>query len=424
MLSFADLIREARFLAKRRSLQFFLLVIFALSAFSIWTGVMEINAQQATIERLVEKDQAERTSVLAKQPDVGSAAYYSFHLTYSPPDALAFAAIGQRDIYPWKHRIRMLAIEGQIYENDTTNPELSFLGRFDFAFLDSILVPLFVILLLFDLRASEREAGRLALLTITAKNQHKLWSARAIVLMTALLTVLLVPFFIGACYVQAKLLSTAFMALVAIAHVLFWAVLTLWVGNTFTQRAQSSARIASVLLGVWLLLSVVVPVVSDTLIKQSIDSPSGGEILLQQREAVNDAWDLPFEVTWQAFLKNHPQWADKTEMKALFEWKWYYAFQQVGDEKAAALSQAYRQAIVQKDHAAGLVAYISPPILSQRLMTKLASTDINAALAYEQNVRDFHRSLRMFFYPFLFNNSEYSVKAMAQLPAYTPLGHH
>lgn len=419
MMTFPDLIREARFLAKRRNVLLFLLIIFALSAFSVWTGVKEISAQQATIERLLDKDQRERANVLAKQTDYGSAAYYSFHLTYSAPEPLAFAAIGQRDVYPWKHRIRMLAIEGQIYENDTTNPELSFIGRFDFAFVVNILAPLFVILLLHDLRSGEREVGRLDQLVTTAKNQHRLWSARAFVLVKVLLIALLLPFVVGALYMQANLTDTVLMLLIVIAHVLFWVVLTLYIGNVLNRRSQSSARIASMLLGIWLLLTVILPVVSDTVIRQSIHSPDGGEIMLLQRESVNDAWDLPFETTWQAFLKTHPEWADKTDMHALFEWKWYYAFQQVGDQKAEKLSQSYRKAIQQKDHAAGLVAYLSPPMLSQRLMTKLAKTDTNAALSYEQKIRDFHKSLRTFFYLLLFNEVEFSSDRLDSLPTFT-----
>ena len=51
-------------------------------------------------------------------------------------------------------------LEGQIYENDTTNPELAYLGHLDFAFVIAILTPLFLIMLLYDLRAVERTAGR------------------------------------------------------------------------------------------------------------------------------------------------------------------------------------------------------------------------------------------------------------------------
>jgi ABC-2 type transport system permease protein len=408
--------REFKFLAKQRNLLFLFIIILTLAVFSVWTGVVEVQSQQITIDRLVEKDKKDREGVQAQQKSFGSAAYYTFHLTYDAPQPLAFAAMGQRDIYPWKHRVRMLALEGQIYENDTVNPELSFLGRFDFAFLISILVPLFVILLLHDLRSHEREAGRYDLLVVTARNQNKIWLSRASILTLSLLLVLLLPFLIGALYLGSELLSTLIMALIAIAHVLFWAVITFVIGAYFTKRSRSSARIASVLLGIWLLLTVIFPVVSDTLIKQQIKGPNGGEVVLTQREAVNDAWDLPFEATWEPFVKSHPEWKDKTQMDALFEWKWYYAFQQMGDEKAADLSQSFRNTIIERDKLAGVFAYFSPPVLSQRLMTSLAGTDTTAALAYENKVRQFHQSLRDFYYPLMFNKVEFSMDKLSALP--------
>jgi ABC-2 type transport system permease protein len=417
-MTFFDFIREFQFLTKQRNLQFLFVVVFVLSIFSVWTGVAEIHSQQSTIDRLLEKDMTDRASVQGHQSSYGSAAYYSFHLTYSEPNPLAFAAMGHRDIYPWKHRVRMLALEGQIYEADAANPELSFLGRFDFAFLVSTLIPLFVILLLHDIRSHEREAGRLDLLVVTAKNQNKIWLARASVLMVLLSLALLIPFVLAALYLQTDIKATALMVMVTITHVIFWAVITLRLGAISTQRLHSSARIVSVLLGIWLLATVVLPVISDALIKKTITGPNGGEVVLVQREAVNSAWDLPFSATWDPFVKSHPEWKDKTHMDALFEWKWYYAFQQMGDEMTAELSQRFRESIIRRDQAAGIVAYFSPPMLSQRLMTKLAYTDISAALAYEQNVRDFHQSLRDFYYPLMFNKVEFSLETLKQVPQF------
>ena len=46
--------------------------------------------------------------------------------------------------------IKMLVLEGQIYESDAQNAELAQAGKIDFAFVISILAPLIVILLLHD----------------------------------------------------------------------------------------------------------------------------------------------------------------------------------------------------------------------------------------------------------------------------------
>ncbi|WP_017443997.1 DUF3526 domain-containing protein [Gayadomonas joobiniege] len=420
MSIFSNFSREAKFLFKQKHLWAFYAVVVCLSAFAVYSGISEANHQQATIERLLEKEAIDRENVIAKQKDYGSAAYYTFHLTYSEPSAMAFAAMGQRDIYPWKHRIRMLALEGQIYETDADNPELSFLGRFDFAFLVSILLPLFVILLLHDLRASERSAGRYDLLVVTAKNQHSLWLSRAVILSLSLAAALLIPFVVGAIVSQAPFADVVLMVLVVLAHLLFWMVISLVFVTSKKAIKQSSAQIASVLLSVWLLVTVLVPVVSDLVINKMVTGPSGGEIMLTQREAVNDAWDLPAEDTWTEFLKTHPQWQGKTTMDSpFFEWKWYYAFQQVGDQKASALATAYRDAIIKKDQLAGQFALLSPPMLTQRILSAIATTDTQAALVYQQQIRQFHKSLREFYYPLMFNKAEFSLETLKAQPQYS-----
>lgn len=415
----ANITREAKFLAKQRHLIAVVTIAFMLSIFAVWSGMNESNNQASTIERLLEKDNIDRQGVLAKQTDYGSAAYYTFHLTYSPPSALAFAAMGQRDIYPWKHRVRMLAIEGQIYETDASNPELSFLGRFDFAFLVSVLLPLFVIFLLHDLRSSEREAGRYDLLITTAAKQQGLWIVRAFTLCTALLIALALPLIVGALFTQAPLIDVTQIILVTIGHLLFWALLCLAITASKITIKQSSAQIASVLLSIWLIFTVLLPVVSDLAIDEMVHSPKGGEIVLTQREAVNDAWDLPPSTTWIDFLATYPQYKNYTYKGSGFEWKWYYAFQQVGDQKASELSHAYRKATAQKDTLASRFALVSPPMLTQRLMTSIAGTDTRAAMRYEQNVRDYHQALRMFYYPLMFINPEYDREKMSELPQFS-----
>lgn len=419
MFLFSNIIREVKFLATQRYILVLLSVVFLLSFFAVWSGISETRLQLNTIERLQEKDAIDRANVLAKQKDYGSAAYYSFHLTSSAPSAISFAAMGQRDIYPWKHRIRMLALEGQIYETDADNPELSFLGRFDFAFLVGVLLPLFVILLLHDLRSAEREAGRYDLLITTARKRQRLWLSKATVLCSALAIALLVPFALGALITKSPLASVGLIILVVIAHLLFWMLLTLGFTASKMAAKQTSAQIASVLLSIWLVVTVLIPVGSDLAIDEMVESPNGGEIVLTQREAVNDAWDIPFASTWNEFLTTHPEWKNKTQMGDAFEWKWYYAFQQVGDQKAEKLSKAYRAATLAKDTLAERFALLSPPMLTQRLMSSIAETDTKAAIKYELKIREYHKELRSFYYPLLFNEQTFKSEILSDLPKFS-----
>ena len=73
----------------------------------------------------------------------------------------------------------MLALEGQIYEADTGNPELSRLGRLDFALWIAFLLPLVTILLPHDLEGRERREGRYEWLNTTSVNGRNALHIRA-----------------------------------------------------------------------------------------------------------------------------------------------------------------------------------------------------------------------------------------------------
>ncbi|QDG38342.1 DUF3526 domain-containing protein [Alteromonas mediterranea] len=424
MMRFTDLKREAGFVFGHRQIKLTLLVVFLLSVVSLWTGFAEMQEQQATVERLLEKDQAERDSALAHQSNYGSAAYYTFHLTYSPPSPLAFTAVGERDVFPWKHRIRMLALEGQIYETDADNPELAFLGRFDFAFVTSVLLPLFIILLLYDLKAKECEARRFDLLNVTARNAHVIWTARVIVTLVPLALVTLVPFVVFGLINGASLLSILTVCAIVIGNIAIWSAIVLVIGAAKRFASFSATHLASIMLGVWLVTTVIVPVTAHTVINAVVETPEGGDIVLTQREAVNSAWDKPVEDTWRAFIATHPQWADYTEFAperdSSFNWKWYYAFQQVGDQTASDLSKAYQAATLQKDTIASYVALLSPSLLTQRLLSSAADTNVGAMVGYENDVRAFHKALRKFYYYHLFKDPEFSQESFEALPQFTP----
>ena len=392
------------------------LFAFACSAFSVWSGYLEIEEQRGTIERLLNEDASDRVAAVASQTDFGGAAYYSFFLTYNPPSDSAFSAFSGRDDHPWKHRIRMLALEGQIYESDSGNPALAVGGSFDFAFLCGVLLPLFVILALHDVFSSEHQAGRYQLLAATSGDDGRLWRQRSMVRIAMLSLAVLLPFWFVAALSGTAVRSAALITGVVIVHAVFWALLTYW----RAQRHESGPLVATQLLAVWTVLTIVLPFLGEQAIEQGVHHPESSDIVLGQREAVNGAWDLPKSDTMNAFASRHPQWRDHAEISRPFEWKWYYAFQQVGDQAVEDLSLARREAIAAHYQAGNAVAVFSPPLLAQRLVGRITETDAPAALAYEAEVRAFHRSLREFFYPLLFTDAAYDPDWLSDAPSFHP----
>lgn len=408
------LLREAWLLSRDRAAMFWLALALLLSAVSVGSGLADVRAQRDELARLVEMDRADRNAELARQADWGGAAYYAFHLTYDPPSDLAFAALGQRESAPWKHRVRMLALEGQIHEADAPNPELALEGRIDFAFIAAYLAPLLVIFLLYDVRSGERAAGRLELLTATSGKDASPWRLRSGLRAGVLATCLLLPLILGGGLAGAPAGGLLLISLGVLVHLLVWWGLV-WLTDRLAMAATTQL---SLLVGAWLLLAVLLPSAGRLLIERAIPVPSGADILMVQREAVNAAWDLPKEATMTPFLARHPEWADYSRINGGFDWKWYYAFQQVGDQTAEDLSAAYTAGRLRRDDAARLAAWLSPPILLERSLQSIARTDVRSAIAYEQSVRDYHAALRAFYYPRLFRGQEYRIEDTAGLPNY------
>ena len=130
---------ELFFLMKDKAALLWMMIAFVSAMTAVLLGLNEVHQQRTALAELQKLDRVERELALEDQSDWGSAAYYTFHLTYDPPSDFAFAAFGERDVSPWKHRIRMLALEGQIYETDADNPDFALIGRFDYSFVAALL---------------------------------------------------------------------------------------------------------------------------------------------------------------------------------------------------------------------------------------------------------------------------------------------
>lgn len=414
MISAKDFSREARFVAGNRTTRLTWLALMVICVLALVLGQAEIQRQIDTIERTQAQDEIERAATLSSSTEYGGAAYAAFSLTWNQPDDAAFLAIGQRDLSPWMLRVRALALEGQIHEADNFNPELSLAGRFDFSFVIAFLLPLFVIVLMYDVYAAEREAGRIPMLTATAARPGKIWSMRIVVLAAGAAAACILPL-----WVLGSLFGGSPSALLAATGVVlfslvFWTLLAALIafGN------WSASVSAAVLSGCWLVLALLVPLSGKLLIDSSVPGVDGAQISLVQRETVNGAWDLPKPATMDKFYASHPEWSHSAPVDMPFHWKWYFAFQQVGDETAAPLSQAYRESIAQRDQLTGLVAWLSPPVATTRLMQGIAQTDVDSVLAYEQRIRDHHEQIRRYFYPMLFEEIPFTTDNLTGFPSF------
>lgn len=410
---------EWRLLLRSRIPVIGLLVLTALATASLVSGVQRIDSQREAIARIAALQAADLAAVAAAHgdsTDAGQAAYYSFHPTWNPPSALSFAAVGMRDVAPFILRVRALGLEAQIHDGDIFNPELALPGRFDFAFLLTFLFPVFVIVLFHDLRSSETESGRERMLHSLPMGLGRLYLRRATVRTLALLACVAVPFMAVALQQGVSLSQIAAVLGLSAAYLLFWAGLSLVVA----RRGWSSAANAATLAASWVAIALVLPALAHVAIERAIPVDQGAEIARAQREAVNRAWDIPREDTMQRFYARYPEWSDSAPLGTAFHYKWYLAFHQNGDDEVAQIAADYRAGIERRSATASNLGWVLPPVGMQAALTRLADTDMQAHLAYQDRIRAYHADLRAYYYRFLFQDEPFRQADYSRAPAFEP----
>lgn len=412
----SNLARELWLMGRNRAAMLALLLLTLCAAASVALGLANVARDRAAIERMLAGQPAEELALAGFVEDAGYGAYYGFQPTWDPPSDLAFAALGSRDIAPAMLRVRALALEAQIYENEAANPELALPGRFDLAFVVVYLAPLVLIALLHDLWSGEREAGRFFALAALPQANRRLWLSRVLVRVAGVLVALLVPFAVGGLLAgTTPMRGLAFAGLIALVC-LFWTGVNLLVARRSTGSAVNAASLAAI----WFALTLVAPAGANLAINAAVPMPDGAALARENREHVHGAWDRPREATMEQFLAIYPQHAPGSALPPTFHWKWYFAFQHLGDLHVADQSQAYRGGILRRAELAQTAGWLLPPAGLAQAMSALAKTDVTAQLGYQMRIRAYHTRLREFYYDYLFSEKPFSPADLARVPRFDP----
>lgn len=396
-----------------------LALLFTVGTAAVIAGLHAVSLQQATIARALQA-QAKEMATQAGQhagagKDAGDTGYYTFHATWDPPAPLAFAALGQRDVQPYLLRVRLLGLQAQLYESENFNAELVLPGAFDFAFVLVYLMPLVVIALMHDLVTGERESGRLRLLMATASSDAGgVWRRRILLRAALVLAALILPFLAGAAYAGASGWQALAIAIVTGLYTGLWFAISAWAA----ARQRSSATSAMLLIGVWIALTLLLPTLANTAINRAVPASRGVDVMLAQRQWVHAGWDQPKQATFERFFRTHPEWRGTPPVIGRFHWKWYYAMHQAGDDAVAEQVAEYRGSLLARQAWGGRAGWWLPGVATQSLLHRLADTDLHAQLAYQDRIAAFHKRLRLYFYPYLFEERRFSRADFDNMPAF------
>lgn len=378
-----------------------LLVLFLNGLAGMYLGKTFVAHQKSVIEKamLLQKQNMDK-DIHHFGNELGLLLYHhKFSFANQPSNWTAFAN-GQRDINPYLTNVTILALEGQLYDTELTNPVTSLLGNMDLCFVFIYLFPIIIVAFSYNLLSVQKESGVWPLLKAQTNSLFGLIFRKLLVRMALVYALALLLMAIACVYLSLPIDLHFFSVLLMIAaYLLFWFALSFFV----IAFGKSSSFNASALIGLWVLLCIFLPASLNLTLSKTYPVSEALQNVINQREGYHEKWDMTKELTMEKFYSHYPQFkkypfpADKS-----FSWYWYYAMQQMGDDQALPSRKAIAEKLEKRQKFTAISALFLPAVQAQLSLNEATGSDLSQHLAFQNTVRRQHEQLRLYFYPYIF----------------------
>ena len=377
-----------------------LILILILGGISIGIGYQFLSQKKAAISQVEQYQQRHiKRNVDLHKDDLGLLMYYVKFAFINSPNNLAGVSMGQSDINPNVQRITIKNLEGQRYDTDLVNPMNLQSGNLDLSFVLIYLFPLLIIVFCFNLLSEETETGTWRLVSVQTPSKIKYLLTKlsvGVILIYLVLAILL----LGAKIVLSIPFNLNFIMIAILSglYVAFWFALCFFVIN-FKKNSGFNALL---LLSIWLVLLILLPSGINAYLTNRYPVPEALSTMISQRDGYHTKWDTDKVETLKKFYKHYPQFEEFGYPTEGFNWTWYYAMQQMGDDESLEDTKALWQKMRDRTDASKQLAAFLPNMHLQLAFNELAGTDLEKHLSFLDGTGEFHEELRLFFYPKIF----------------------
>ncbi len=379
-----------------------LILILLLGVLGIIIGNKHLQKQEEAIAEVntYQKQHFERQVSLHNE-DLGLLLYYAKFAHINALNPLAGLSIGQGDVNPTVKRITIKTFEAQKHDTDLVNPMNLQSGNLDLSFVIIYLFPLLVIVLTFNVISEETETGTWRLVAIQTKSKLGFVISKLLVRLMLLYAVLILLFFIAKLILNIPV-NSGFILLIGLSmlYILFWFTLSFFV----VAFKKSTGFNALLLLSLWLVLIILLPAGINAYVSSKYPVPEALSTAIAQRDSYHVKWDTNKRATIEKFYQHYPQFKQYGYPTDGFNWLWYYAMQQMGDDDSKKQKDALQEKIKLRGEASSKIAYLIPNMHTQLAFNQIAGTSMEQHMGYLNGTASFHEELRLFFYPKIFES--------------------
>jgi ABC-2 type transport system permease protein len=430
---------ELRVVAADRSLWVVSLLLAALCAYGLANGLEQARARDAAQADALAQERASNAEVAAlwrrvmarqevpdpwSNPTDPSSVGWGLITRYAllPTAPLAPLALGQSDMLPDLYSIEMVSRVEFMYDSEIENPWNLLTGRFDFAFVITYLLPLFVLGWSYNLLAGEREQGTLRLVlsqpvrlgTVVA---GKVAVRAAVVGLWCAVVPLAVLLVLRREPGEGGLVQLVAAGALIAAYALFWFALAVVV-DAFSR---SSALGALVLVASWVALVLIFPVALSLGAAVASPAPSRAELATDTRIITAQSL-VRFAEKWRSEYR-HIQDPEQLLPKAgRFEvserMRAFILTSRELDVRLESALEAFDTQLAGQQAIVDRFGVLSPAIVVHEGLCALAGNGTRRYQQFQDQVTTFHAEWRRFFEPRIAEGIAITEADLAALPRF------
>ncbi|MEM9288687.1 MAG: DUF3526 domain-containing protein [Pseudomonadota bacterium] len=299
-----------------------------------------------------------------------------------------------------------------------SNPNLLALGGFDLNFVVVVIMPLLMIAASFDVLPSDRQNGRLRLVSVQSGHiRGSTWN-RLFIRNAALWAVLALFSFVWACIPAADTdmtlrLATYFAWLtIALLYGLFWFALI----AASSILIKTSETLAAMLFAAWAIFIFAVPTLGGAFAEAMYPPPSRLAFLSEMRQgevtAINDTAALT-----AGFLADHPEMTVSDE-KVPDYYSSYFLANQEAAKRTTPVLEAFTRSQMERQSVTRFMQYVSPAIITDAALQAISGGNANRYHAFQQQAVTALKDLTQRIGPSVVAKQRLSLEQFDEIPTF------
>ena len=348
-------------------------------------------------------------------------------IAFDYPYPLTGLAAGIKDVTPVTEKVNYYTDYAAI-DREITNPAILFEGRLDLVYVNLYLIPLLIIVLVYNILSSEKENGISRLLIVQGGSLKRVLLIK--------LTFRLSVVFLAAVFLNALGMLLSPSGYPSVWDVFLWFFLLLsycvfWFSLCFIIISLDRNSVFNLFscLALWIFLLFLLPLVINK--TAQLKNPSELKLLdLQEKDRLisDEVWAMNPKSVTDSFYRNYPKYksaytpVDTLDNQNDAFFAGYYQIKQ--NRMKAVVDSLWKNENMANQTAHSLIKY-NPVQNTEHLFTLLAHTSRMDYLQYKQDVKDFQRIWQNCFYNRVFSMnkgkrtlSSFSPEELKEIPEF------